>query len=191
MQSQIWFRYIDDIFSIWTTIEKELDKFLNHHNSLHPNLRFTDKCSKESLNFLDVIGKIQDEFVIDLYCQSTDGEYLHFEPCHASHTKTSVVYSQAHRMKRICTRSSDLIANITKVKNWFRERGYLEEILNKETKRALESSISSSNSKSTPAPFIPFMLLGPLGPTQLELKYILWKKRLWVKKLSQKLLSSL
>ena len=55
-------------FSIWTTIEKELDKFLNHHNSLHPNLRFTDKCSKESLNFLDVIGKIQDEFVIDLYC---------------------------------------------------------------------------------------------------------------------------
>ena len=68
MQSWIWFRYIDDIFSIWTTIEKELDKFLNPHNSLHPNLRFTDKCSKESLNFLDVIGKIQDEFVIDLYC---------------------------------------------------------------------------------------------------------------------------
>ena len=68
MQSWIWFRYIDDIFSIWTTIEKELDKFLNHHNNLHPNLRFTDKCSKESLNFLDVIGKIQDEFVIDLYC---------------------------------------------------------------------------------------------------------------------------
>ena len=59
-------------------------------------------------------------------------------------------------MKRICTRSSDLIANITKVKNWFRERGYLEEILNKETKRVLESSISSSNRKSTPAPFISF-----------------------------------
>ena len=32
--------------------------------------------------------------------------------------------------------------------DWFREMGYPEEIVNKETKRALESSISSSNNKS-------------------------------------------
>ena len=51
-------------------------------------------------------------------------------------------------MKRICSRRSNLIVNINRLKDWFRERGYPEEIVNKETKRALESSISSSNNKS-------------------------------------------
>ena len=51
-------------------------------------------------------------------------------------------------MKRICSTRSDLTVNISKLKDWFRERGYPEEVVNKETKRALESSISSSNNKS-------------------------------------------
>ena len=149
-QPSIWFRYIDVIFFIWTASEKELDDFLNHLNSFHPNLRFTHERSRESLNFPDVIVKIQQgEFVTDVYCKSTDGhQYLPFDSCHASHTKTLIVYSQALRMKRISSRRSDLIVNINKLKDWFRERGYPEEIVNKETKRALESSISSYNNKS-------------------------------------------
>ena len=51
-------------------------------------------------------------------------------------------------MKRICFRRSDLIVNINKLTDWFRERGYRKEITNKETKRTLESSICSSNQKS-------------------------------------------
>ena len=106
IQPWTWFRYIDDIFFIWIASEKELDEFLNRLNSFHPTLRFTHERSRESLNFLDVIVKIQQgEFVTDLYCKSTDGyQYLHFDPCHASHTK---IYSQALRMKRICSRRSD------------------------------------------------------------------------------------
>ena len=51
-------------------------------------------------------------------------------------------------MKGICSRRSDLNVNTNKLKDWFRERGYPEEIGCKETKRALESSIGSSNNKS-------------------------------------------
>ena len=51
-------------------------------------------------------------------------------------------------MKRIYSRRSDLIVIINKLKDWFRKRSYPEEIVNKETKQALESSISSSNNKS-------------------------------------------
>ena len=51
-------------------------------------------------------------------------------------------------MKRICSTRSDLIVNINKLRDWFREGGYPEEIVNKETKRALESSISSFNNTS-------------------------------------------
>ena len=123
MQSWNWFRYIDDTFFIWTAIKKELDEFLNRLNSFHRNLRLTDERFRESLNFLDVIVKIQQgEFISDLYCKSTDGhQYLHFDSCHAGHTKTSIVYSQALRMKRICSRRSDLIVNINKLKDWFKE----------------------------------------------------------------------
>ena len=128
----------------------ELNLLHRRLNSFHLNLRFTLERSRKSMNFLDVIVKIQQaEFVTDLYCKSTDGhQYLHFDSCHASHTKTSIVYSEALRMKRICSRRSGLIVNINKLKDWFRERGYPEEIVNKETKRALESSISSCNNKS-------------------------------------------
>ena len=41
IQPWIWFRYIDDIFFIWTASEKELDDFLEQLNHFYPNLNFT------------------------------------------------------------------------------------------------------------------------------------------------------
>ena len=40
-------------------------------------------------------------------------------------------------MRRICSKKSDLVANIGKLKDWFKESGYPEDMFNKETKRAL------------------------------------------------------
>ena len=87
-------------FFIWAASEKELDEFLNRVNSFHPNLRFTHERSRESLNLLDAIVKTQQgEFVTDLYCKSTDGhKYLHFDSCHARHTKTSIVYRTIRKL---------------------------------------------------------------------------------------------
>ena len=42
-------------------------------------------------------------------------------------------------MRRICSKKSDLVINVGKLKDWFEERGYPEDMVNKETKRALES----------------------------------------------------
>ena len=107
------------LFFIQIASGKELDEFLNHLNSFHPNLRFTHECSRESLNFLDVIIKIeQGEFVTDLYCKSIDGhQHVLFDTCHGSHTRTSIACSQALRKKRICSRRSDLVININKLKD--------------------------------------------------------------------------
>ena len=45
-------------------------------------------------------------------------------------------------MRRICSKkSNDFVANVRKLKNLFKERGYPEGMTNKETKRALESSL--------------------------------------------------
>ena len=42
-------------------------------------------------------------------------------------------------MRRNYSKRCDLVANVKKLKNWFRERGYPENMINKETKRALET----------------------------------------------------
>ena len=42
-------------------------------------------------------------------------------------------------MRRIYSKKSDLVANVRKLKDWFKERGYPEDMVNKETKRVLES----------------------------------------------------
>ena len=42
-------------------------------------------------------------------------------------------------MRRIYSKKSDLVANVRKLKDWFKERGYPEDMVNMETKRVLES----------------------------------------------------
>ena len=80
------------------------------------------------------------EFITSLYCKPTDGHhYFHFGSCHPNHTKSSIIFSQTLRMRRICSKKSDLVANVRKLKDWLKEKGYPQGVVNKETKRALES----------------------------------------------------
>ena len=50
-----------------------------------------------------------------------------------------MILNQALRMRRICSKKGDLVANLRKLKDWFKERGYPEDMVNKKTERALES----------------------------------------------------
>ena len=101
IQSWIWFRCIDDIFFIWTASEKELDDYLERVNNFYPNLKFTHEHerTREQINFLDVVVRVNHgEFITNFYCKPADGhQYLHFESCHPSHTKSSIIFSQAVR----------------------------------------------------------------------------------------------
>ena len=83
---------------------KSLIVFLEQLNNFHPNLKFTHKHSREEINFLDVTVRVNhSEFIIDLYCKPKDiRQYLHFVSCHPGHTESSVIFSQALRMRRIC-----------------------------------------------------------------------------------------
>ena len=41
LQPSLWLRYVDDTFVIWPHSREELDKFLQHINQQHQNIRFT------------------------------------------------------------------------------------------------------------------------------------------------------
>ena len=111
--------------------------------NFYPNLKFTHERSREKISFLDITIRVNHgEFITNLYCKPTDGhQYLHFESCHPSHTKNSIILSQILRMRRICSKKSDLVANVRKLKDWFKEKGYPDDMVNKETKMALESPL--------------------------------------------------
>ena len=141
MKPWLWKRFIDDIFLIWTDSEKNLNKFLKDLNEFHPYLRFTYEKSKEKINFLDLVIKLTDgKIVTDLYCKSTDShQYLHYDSCHAEHIKRSIIFSQALRLKRICSQKSDLNSHVKELKNWFSKRGYPDRIISEQVNRALRS----------------------------------------------------
>ena len=140
IKPRIWFRYIDGIFFIGTDSEKELDDFLEQLNNFYSNLKFTHERSREEINFLDVTVRVNHgEFITDLYCKPTDGhQCLYFESCNPSKTKSSIIFCQALRMRKICSKRSDLVANARKLKYWFRERSYTKDMVNKKKKRAFE-----------------------------------------------------
>ena len=49
----VWFRYIDDVFFIWTH-DKILSIFLEDLNKFHPNTKFSHEANQESIHFLDL-----------------------------------------------------------------------------------------------------------------------------------------
>ena len=51
----IWWRYIDDIFLLWTHGEDKLNGFITYLNNLHPTIKFTSSFPFNEIPFLDVI----------------------------------------------------------------------------------------------------------------------------------------
>ena len=93
----IYFRYIDDIFMIWTEGEDNLNKFLEHCNKQNKHIQFTSSDIGTTVPFLDVSVSLQNQKLhTDLYCKPTDKhQYLYYTSCHPKHTKNSLPYSLA------------------------------------------------------------------------------------------------
>ena len=107
----VWYRYIDDIFFIWTHGEEKLKFFLADLNKYHPNINFTHESNKECINFLDLkVSLLDNKLSTDLYIEPTDRhQYLHYSSSHPDHTKKLIVYSQTLRLNRICSVEADFV----------------------------------------------------------------------------------
>ena len=126
---------------IWTDSGENLNKFLKDLNEFRANFKFTYGKSKEKNIFLDLVIKLTDgKIVTDLYCKSTDiHQYLRYDWYHIEHIKWLIAFSQTIRLKRICSRKSDLDSHGEDLKNWFSKRGYPEKVIREQVNRALRS----------------------------------------------------
>ena len=54
LRPTVWFRYIDDVFFLWTNGDENFKKFLDNLNNYDPYIKFTHECSKNEIPFLDL-----------------------------------------------------------------------------------------------------------------------------------------
>ena len=134
-------RYIDDIFMIWTGTEKELKDFFKKLNDLHNSIKFDPIYSFHEINFLDtmVYKDKSCNLQTKIYRKPTDrSNLLHNKSEHPSSTKTSIIYSQALRIKRICSENYVMLKEFSILKGKLLARGYNETIIDQNIKKTNE-----------------------------------------------------
>ena len=131
LQPMLWWRYIDDIFLIWTHGNDEWDTFFNYLNSAHPSIKFTATTSQHNLSFLDVNVIIDNNRIhTDLYSKPTDSHnYLSWTSCHPYHCKKGIAYSLALRLKRICSKPIDLRKRLQELYSYLRNCNFPHNII--------------------------------------------------------------
>ena len=123
----IWVRFIDDIFLIWKGDIDSLKEFIDHLNNARPSIKFTHEISTNSVNFLDttVLKDRQGDISTDVYQKPTDTHpYLYWTSAHPPHLKQTIPYSQALRLRRICSSTDTLKKRIVEYADFFVACGY-------------------------------------------------------------------
>jgi len=116
---------------LWQHGEESLNIFLKELNNIHETIKFTADYSSDRVNFLDVEVLLRNNKILtDLYVKKTDThQYLDFSSCHPRHCKTSIPYSQALRLNRICSEPEFFDQRCNQLEDWLIKRGYDEKLV--------------------------------------------------------------
>ncbi len=131
IQPLIWYRFIDDIFSVFTCSREEVQSFIDDLNE-RTGLEFTATISDTKVDFLDTTVKIDDnrKLYTTLYTKPTDThDYLLYSSAHPKHCKNATPFSQLLRVRKICKHDTDFLVNAEMVLGNFHRRGYPLETL--------------------------------------------------------------
>ena len=112
--------------------------FLEFANQIHPTIKFTADYSRTKVNFLDVEVSLKGgKISTDLYVKSTDThQFLDFSSCHPDDCKTSIPFSQALRLNRICSDTSSFDKRCNDLESWLIKRGYDEKLVRRKVLEA-------------------------------------------------------
>ena len=99
-------------------------------------IKFEYKVAQTSITFLDTEVSVQNnKLVTKIYRKSTDRQnFLHIDTDHPKSLKGSIPYSQALRIKRICTTPNDFNHYCEELKQGFISQSYQPQLINKHIK---------------------------------------------------------
>jgi len=126
-----YFRFLDDIWGIWTGSKREFEEFVGILNSHDPSIQLTTETDENSINFLDTTVFKGSDYNVDhkldtkVYFKPTDTHaLLHKNSFHPKHTFKGIVKSQILRFQRICSRQEDFCEAVRILFSSLRKRGY-------------------------------------------------------------------
>ena len=147
--SNLYLRFISDIFLIWNGTKVEFDNFLNKTNECHPSIKFEYETSKTEINFLGttVDNKLQTKVYVKTINRHS---YLPSKSEHPNSTKKVIACSQALRLSDFHNNCKRLLSTLT-------NRGYNKTDSTTQINRAITISknqllikIKTSNTERSP-----------------------------------------
>ena len=106
--------------------------FIKELNEKYKNIKFDFQISPRIIAFLDAMLYIHENNNIQtiLYGKPTDQQpFLHAKSEHPRSLKSSILYSQALRLKTICSTATEFDKNCAIIKQKFLDQQYKEEVL--------------------------------------------------------------
>ena len=95
-----------------------------------------------------------------MYVKPTDSyELLHYASSHSDYTKRSIVFSQALKVSRICSKKSNFLKHLEKMKSWLLVRGYINDLIEAEMKKVKFTSKNRNNKRGKSLKRVPFAMI--------------------------------
>ena len=124
---------------IWTDGLNNLKIFIDYLNNIHSTIKFTSSHSFTNIPFLDFSVSLTDDGSLstDLYTKPTDKhQHLLYSSCHPLHTKKAIPFSQALRLRRICSTNATFNTRAAQLTTYLLKRGYNRNFVTKQIRRA-------------------------------------------------------
>ena len=158
-----WFRFLDDIFMVWTHSIDKLHEFIKCLNNFHPYIKFTYDIFETKVSFLDVDILLQNNYIsTSVHVKSTNIHlYVEYSSCHPRACKNGIPYSQAKCYRQIMSDNSDILNALTDLREFFIARNYPEAVINYAFNEVCKLSHSDAlvpSSKDNSSNIIPFVI---------------------------------
>lgn len=131
-----YYRYLDDIWGIWTHSTQEFTEFMNILNSHNPSITLKSETNYNSVHFLDTTTFKGPNFTqhnrldVKVYFKDTDTHaLLHKSSFHPKHTFAGLIKSQLLRFHRICSQTEDFMSATKVLFSALASRGYTRTFL--------------------------------------------------------------
>lgn len=127
LKPNVWCRYVDDVFIIWSHGDEKMEEFFNEANLRHPNIKFTiEREEEERINFLDfTIDRSNAILGTKVFRKATHtNQYINFRSNHSNIIKESTIKCLVNRARTHCSNDTNLNQELETIKEAFLMNGY-------------------------------------------------------------------